>query len=167
MDERPENCPAVTVLICALNEEENLPHILPGIPPWVDEIILVDGHSTDRTVALAKEVRPEVKVLYQPGSGKGNALRHGVKEARGEIIVTIDADGETPPEEIGRFIVPLLEGNDFAKGSRLARGRPVRMPRYRGSATSSFPSPSTSFTARSSRTCAPATTPSGNKPLRN
>lgn len=128
---RPNGCPAVTVLICTLNEEQNLPYVLPKIPGWVDEILLVDGHSIDKTVELAKQLRPEIKILSQPGKGKGAALKFGVQHATGEIIVTLDADGETPPEEINSFIIPLLQGKDFAKGSRLSRRRPPKMPSYR------------------------------------
>ena len=128
---RPIGCPAVSVIICALNEEQNLQHVLPKIPVWVDEILLVDGHSTDATVQIAKDLCPRIRILYQTGKGKGDALKLGVNEARGEIVVTLDADGETPPEEIERFIKPLLEGNDFTKGSRLFKRRPIRMPRYR------------------------------------
>jgi glycosyltransferase involved in cell wall biosynthesis len=122
---------SITALICTLNEEESLPHVLPRIPNWVDEVLLVDGHSTDNTVALARELRPDVRVVTQPGRGKGDALKYGVRKARGDIVVTLDADGETGPEDMPRFIEPLLNGHDFAKGSRLAHGRPIRMPRYR------------------------------------
>jgi len=123
--------PKVTTLICTLNEEESLPHVLPKIPDWVDEVLLVDGYSTDNTVAVAKQLRPSIRVIYQPGRGKGDALRYGIQQATGDIIVTLDADGETDPVHIPAFIEPLLNGYDFAKGSRLARGRPRRMPRYR------------------------------------
>jgi hypothetical protein len=61
---------SITVLICTLNEEESLPHVLPRIPAWVDEVLLVDGHSTDNTVVVARKLRPDVEVLYQPGRGK-------------------------------------------------------------------------------------------------
>jgi glycosyltransferase involved in cell wall biosynthesis len=128
---KPSGCPAVTVIICALNEEHNLPHVLPKIPEWVDEILLVDGHSKDGTVEVAKHLCPCIRVLGQPGRGKGNALKYGVQQALGDIIVTIDADGETPPEEIGNFVKPLLEGFDFTKGSRLTGHRPAKMPPYR------------------------------------
>jgi glycosyltransferase involved in cell wall biosynthesis len=128
---RPENCPSVTVLICTLNEGKNLPHVLPKIPGWVDEILLVDGHSIDNTVEVAKGIRPEIRVLYQPDKGKGNALGYGMQQASGEIIVTLDADGSTDPEEIPKFIEPLLNGYDFVKGSRLTHGRPVNMPWHR------------------------------------
>ncbi len=76
-------------------------------------------------------MRPEIRVLSQPGRGKGAALKFGVAQAKSEIIVTIDADGETDPEELSRFIDPLLGGYDFAKGSRLYRHKPSGMPLYR------------------------------------
>lgn len=123
--------PRTTVLICTLNEESNLPYVLPIIPDWVDEVLLVDGHSSDRTVEVARQLRPDIRVVYQPGQGKGIALRHGVQEAVGDIVVTLDADGETHPADIPRFVKPLLAGYDFAKGSRLANGKPPTMPWHR------------------------------------
>jgi len=116
--DRPEGCPSVTVLICTLNEEEGITDILKRVPLWVDEILLVDGHSTDNTIEVAKRTRLETKVLYQPGKGKGDALRYGIENATGEIVVTLDADRATNPEDMSRFIKPLLNGFDFAKGSR-------------------------------------------------
>lgn len=127
---KPGNYPKITVLICTLNEEQNLPYVLPKIPEWVDEILIVDAHSTDNTVEVAKEIRPEVRVLYQPDKGKGNGLRYGIQQASGEIVVTLDADGSTDPEEIPKFIKPLLDGYDFAKGSRFL-GHSLVMSRLR------------------------------------
>jgi len=127
---RVGNIPEITVLICTLNEGGNLSNVLPRIPDWVSEVLLVDGHSTDGTVEIAKKLQPGVKVLYQPGKGKGDALKYGIKHASGEIVVTLDADGTTEPEEIPKFIEPLLKGYDFAKGSRFLNGRP-QMPLHR------------------------------------
>ena len=110
--------PKITVIIPALNEEKNLPHVLPKIPPIVDEVLLVDGYSTDRTRELAQELRPDIRLVTQDGKGKGNAVRCGVKEATGDIIVMIDADVSMDPEEIPLFIAPLVNGYDFVKGSR-------------------------------------------------
>jgi glycosyltransferase involved in cell wall biosynthesis len=121
----------VTALICTLNEAENLPHVLPRIPQWVDEVLIVDGGSTDGTVDLAHRLRPAVRTLSQPGRGKGDALQFGVRRAIGEIIVTLDADGETDPSELPMFVGAIQRGCDLAKGSRLATGRPRRMPLYR------------------------------------
>jgi glycosyltransferase involved in cell wall biosynthesis len=121
----------VTALICTLNEAENLPHVLPRIPDWVDEVLIIDGRSTDGTGDLARGLRPGVQVLSQPGRGKGDALRYGVQHAFGDIIVTLDADGETDPSELHTFVEAVQRGYDFAKGTRLAHGRPLRMPVYR------------------------------------
>lgn len=123
--------PRISVIICTLNEEASLPQVLPKIPSFVDEVILVDGYSTDGTVDVAKKLCPRIKVLYQPGKGKGDALRYGIERASGDIIVTLDADGQTDPEDIFRFIKPLLQGYDFAKGSRLSYGRPPDMRWHR------------------------------------
>lgn len=129
--ENPERNPTVTVLVFALNEEESLPHVLPKVPQWVDEVLVVDGGSTDRTVEIASKLRPDIRILHQSGKGKGNAIKQGVRESGSDIIVTLDADGETDPDEIEQFVEPLLHGFDFVKGSRFIRGRPVKMPFHR------------------------------------
>src|SRR5947209_2892035 len=112
----------ISAVIPTLNEAANLPHVFARIPECVDEVVIVDGHSTDDTVAVAQALRPEVRVVLQEGRGKGNALACGFAAARGDIIVMIDADGSTDPAEIPAFVAPLLDGADFAKGSRFARG---------------------------------------------
>lgn len=114
--------PSVSVVIPTINEAANLPHVLPRIPLWVDEVILVDSHSTDETIAVAKQLLPDVVVLEQGRLGKGAALRSGFVAARGDIIVTLDADGSTDPAEIPAFVGALLAGADFVKGSRFAQG---------------------------------------------
>jgi glycosyltransferase involved in cell wall biosynthesis len=124
--------PIVSVVIPALNEAENLPYVLPLIPHWIDEVILVDGHSHDGTVEVACKLLPEIHVVQQSGRGKGNALRAGFTAATGDIIVMLDADCSTDPGEIPVFISALLTGADFAKGSRFAQGGGTAdMPLYR------------------------------------
>jgi glycosyltransferase involved in cell wall biosynthesis len=112
----------VSVVIPARNEAPNLPHVLPRIPTWVTEVILVDGNSVDDTVAMARSLMPEIRIIGQEGKGKGAALRTGFRAARGAIIVMLDADGSTNPEEIPLFVGALLAGADFAKGSRFLQG---------------------------------------------
>jgi glucose-1-phosphate cytidylyltransferase len=114
--------PRVSVVVPALNEAPNLPFVLPFIPGWVAEVILVDGHSSDGTAAVAKSLWAGVKVVEQSGVGKGDALRAGFEAASGEIIVMLDADGSTLPSEIPSFVGALVGGADFAKGSRFAQG---------------------------------------------
>ena len=112
----------VSVVIPALNEAENLPHVLPRIPHWVHEVILVDGYSTDDTVAVGQAIWPGIRIVMQEGKGKGAALRTGFAAATGDIIVMLDADGSTNPAEIPAFIGALLAGADFVKGSRFLQG---------------------------------------------
>ncbi|TAK33779.1 MAG: glycosyltransferase family 2 protein [Chloroflexota bacterium] len=123
---------SISVVIPALNEAENLPHVLPRIPKWVDEVLLVDGNSTDNTVEVARRVSPDIRIIRQHGRGKGAALRSGFAAATGDIIVMLDADGSTDPREIPAFVGALVAGADFAKGSRfLCGGGTADMSYYR------------------------------------
>ncbi len=115
-------CPTVSVIVPARNEAENLRYVLPDIPSDIHEVILVDGHSSDATISVARELLPGVKVVMQQGTGKGAALRSGFAAATGEIIVMIDADGSNDPGEIRAFVDTLVGGADFAKGSRFLPG---------------------------------------------
>lgn len=63
--------PPVSVVIPAMNEAENLPYVFKTLPDWIHEVVLVDGNSTDDTVAVARELWPDVKVVKQRGKGKG------------------------------------------------------------------------------------------------
>lgn len=114
--------PSVSVVIPAKNEARNLGHVFATIPEWVDEIVLVDGHSVDDTVAVAQKLHPAVNIVHQTGRGKGNALQEGFAAAKGDILVMMDADGSTDGGEIPRFVAALTTGADFAKGSRFASG---------------------------------------------
>ncbi len=114
--------PSVSVVIPALNEARNIPHVFATLPLWVDEVVLVDGHSTDGTVAVAREIRPDIKIVTQQGAGKGDALAAGFAACSGDIIVMIDGDGSTDGREIVQFVSALVAGADFAKGSRFASG---------------------------------------------
>jgi glycosyltransferase involved in cell wall biosynthesis len=116
------NIPRVSVVVPAMNEAQNLPHVLPGIPGWVDEVVLVDGNSTDNTVEVARQLLPDIVVVKQDRRGKGAALRCGFAAARGDIIVTLDADGSADPSEIPAYVGALLAGADFVKGSRFLQG---------------------------------------------
>jgi glycosyltransferase involved in cell wall biosynthesis len=124
------NYPTISVVICTLNEEHNLCNVLPKIPKWIHEVIIVDGHSTDNTVQVAKNILPEIRLVNQPDTGKDNAMKYGFKKSTGEIIVTLDADGSTDPTQIPDFVALLLEGYDFVKGSRFLKVNPV-MPIHR------------------------------------
>jgi glycosyltransferase involved in cell wall biosynthesis len=114
--------PRVSVVIPALNEAKNLPHVAARMPSDIDEIVFVDGNSVDDTVAVARQLWPRAIHITQSRRGKGNALACGFKAATGDIIVMIDADGSTDPLEISRYVTALVSGADFAKGSRFIQG---------------------------------------------
>jgi len=114
--------PTVSVVIPALNEERNLPHVFAKLPAGISEVILVDGGSVDRTVEVAQELRPDIVVVTQTRTGKGNALACGFAACTSDIIVMIDADGSTDPAEIPLFVEKLIAGADFVKGSRFDAG---------------------------------------------
>ncbi|HEY7272385.1 MAG TPA: glycosyltransferase family 2 protein [Actinoplanes sp.] len=117
----PRLSPTVSVIIPALNEEDNLPLVLEGLPR-VDEVVIVDGGSADDTVAIAREIRPDAVVVRQSRSGKGNALACGFAACHGDVVVTLNADGSTDPGEIPRFVDALLSGAEVAHGSRFRDG---------------------------------------------
>jgi len=95
--------------------------VLERLPDLIDEVILVDS-SSDDTVAVAKAVRPDIRIVREARPGKGAALRAGFAHARGDYIVMIDADGSMAPAEIGRFVDELADGAELVKGSRFLTG---------------------------------------------
>jgi glycosyltransferase involved in cell wall biosynthesis len=120
--ESAEPAVRVSVVIPTLTEALNLPFVLPRLPEWIDELIIVDGHSTDDTVEVARQLWPDVRVVYQDGKGKGNALACGLAACTGEIAVLLDADGSTDPSEIPSFVEAIVDGAQLAKGSRFLEG---------------------------------------------
>ena len=118
---RTSRQPTITVVVPAKNEADNLRAVLPTLPP-VHEVILVDGNSIDGTVEVAREIMPDIKVVTQTRKGKGNALACGFKAATGDIIVMFDADGSADAREIPAYVDALINGADFAKGSRFIKG---------------------------------------------
>ena len=117
--------PRVSVVVPTRNEARNLEVVLPAIAavrPAVHEIIVVDGHSVDGSIATAQRVLPWVRAITQTRKGKGNAMACGFAAATGDVIVMFDADGSADPAEIPAFVSALVAGADFAKGSRFAPG---------------------------------------------
>jgi glycosyltransferase involved in cell wall biosynthesis len=112
---------AVSVVIPALNEAENLRWLLPQLRN-VDEIIVVDGESVDGTPDVVRQLRPDAVFVSQQAAGKGAALRAGFDAARGDVIVMLDADGSMDPLEIDAFVALIERGFDIVKGSRYSCG---------------------------------------------
>jgi glycosyltransferase involved in cell wall biosynthesis len=114
--------PRVSVIIPALNEAPNLPYVFARIPADVHEVILVDGRSVDGTTEVARSLWPDARIIVQTRRGKGNALACGFAVATGDVIAMVDADGSADPGEIPEFVKTLVDGADFAKGTRFAKG---------------------------------------------
>lgn len=120
MHTRPHS-PRVSVIIPTKDEAKNLEVLLPDMP-GVHEVVLVDAGSQDGTVDVARSHLSNLQVINQTRTGKGNALVCGMHAATGDILVTLDADGSADPCEIPAFVDALVEGADFAKGSRYMTG---------------------------------------------
>ncbi len=112
----------VSVIIPTLNEAGNLPYVLDTVPDWVDEVIVVDGRSTDDTERIARLMRPDVKVIHELTPGKGAALRAGFNAASGDYLIAIDADGSMDGNRLGEFRDALDRGAEYVKGSRFLPG---------------------------------------------
>lgn len=122
LPENPAVAPMVSVVIPVMNEARNMLAMLDSLPDCVDEVVLADGHSVDDTIAIARQCRPDIKVVVQPKTGKGDAVLAGFKACKGDIVVMMDGDGSTVGDEIPRFVAALLDGADYAKGSRFIKG---------------------------------------------
>jgi hypothetical protein len=121
-DRRSTRKTLVSVVVPAMNEEQNIGHVLKELPEGLHEVILVDGNSKDDTIEAARSAYPGIRVLVQNGRGKGDALRTGFAAVTGNLVVMLDADGSAVPSEIPRFVEALEAGADFAKGSRFLEG---------------------------------------------
>ena len=113
---------SVSVVVPALNEARNIAWVLGRLPDCVDEVIVVDGRSTDGTIEAALRARPDATVVCEARPGKGAALRAGFERCSGEFVVMLDADGSMEPAEIPRYLPLLREGYDLVKGSRFITG---------------------------------------------
>lgn len=114
--------PSASLVIPARNEARNIAHVLGQLSRCVDEVILVDGHSSDATRLMAKSCWPDIRIISEPSPGKGEALRAGFRAARGDIIIAMDADGSMSPHEIPLYLCLFEHGFDFVKGSRFTGG---------------------------------------------
>lgn len=112
---------AVSVIIPAKNEESTIKEIIEKSKPYANEIIVVDGHSIDRTREIAE--RCGIRVILDNRKSKGDAVRVGAKEAKGDILVFIDADGSHKPNDIPKLLEPIIKGEaDIVIGSRAKGG---------------------------------------------
>lgn len=109
--------PRVCAVILAKNEEENIKEILPRVTPFVDQVVVVDGHSVDGTRVVAE--RAGAKVLLDHGKGKGDGIRTAIQQLDCEVMVFMDADGSHDPHDIPKLARPILDDEaDMVVGSR-------------------------------------------------
>jgi glycosyltransferase involved in cell wall biosynthesis len=109
----------VSLIIPALNEAESIAQVLSEVPGWLAaEILVVDGGSTDRTAEIARQ--NGALVIREERRGYGQACASGVAQARGQVVVFLDADGADDPHQLPKLVEPILEGRaDMVLGSRL------------------------------------------------
>ena len=109
--------PPITAVICALDEERSIGEVIQGCANHVDEILVIDGHSVDRTVTIASQLG--AKVIVDQQKGKGAAIRESIQHVRSDIVVFIDADGSHDPDDLPKLVRPIPEDDaDHVSGSR-------------------------------------------------
>jgi glycosyltransferase involved in cell wall biosynthesis len=107
----------ISVVIPCYNEEEGLARVIPSLPASVDEIIVVDNNSTDRTAQVARSLG--AKVVFESRKGYGAAYKAGLAAVTGDITVTMDGDGTYPADQIEECVGYLLDRDlDFLSASR-------------------------------------------------
>lgn len=125
--------PKTTLFIPTLNEIDGMKVIMPKVKKqWVDEILVLDGGSTDGTIEYAK--KKGYRIVMQKSKGITNAYREAIKLAKGDIIVAFSPDGNSLPEAIPTLIKKMNEGYDMVIASR-----------YKGKAKSEDDDPVTAF----------------------
>ena len=126
------NDPQLSVIIPVYNEQETLPALFARLYPVLDalgvsyEILFVNDGSRDRSAALLKDqflARPDVTrvILFNANHGQHLAIMAGFEHCRGERVVTLDADLQNPPEEIGKLLAAMDQGHDYVGGVRETR----------------------------------------------
>jgi dolichol-phosphate hexosyltransferase len=107
----------VTVVIPCLNEEKGIVEVLSRMPSFVDEVIVVDNNSTDRTAEMARSLGAHV--IHEEVRGYGRAYKTGLLKAQGDIIVTLDGDHSYPPDAISYLLEAFLHSEvRFLSASR-------------------------------------------------
>ncbi|MBZ5588764.1 MAG: glycosyltransferase [Acidobacteriia bacterium] len=123
--------PSLSVVVPVFNEEENLPELLPRLSAALDalgrgyEVVLINDGSRDRSLEILREAASRdshfVVIDFNRNYGQHSAVFAGFEESRGEIIVTLDADLQNPPEEIGKLVAKMDEGYDVVGSVRVKR----------------------------------------------
>lgn len=111
----------ISVILPTKNEEKNLDILLPRLINYTNELVVIDGHSEDNTVEIAKKFTPYV--YLDNNLGKGAALRMAVEKVTKPVTVFIDADHSHNPADIPKLVYPIFNGDcDHVSGSRMLGG---------------------------------------------
>ncbi|OFW06467.1 MAG: hypothetical protein A3I61_19825 [Acidobacteria bacterium RIFCSPLOWO2_02_FULL_68_18] len=135
---RPSVPPSVSIVCPCRNEAGNIQRIVDRLPSFAgaSELIFVEGHSSDDTLAECRRVAAEtagrnIRVFVQQGRGKGDAVRLGFAQATGDILMILDADVSVAPEDLPMFYRALVEGKgEFINGSRLVYAMDAEAMRF-------------------------------------
>ena len=116
----------ISVVIPCYNEEEGIALVIPSLPESVDEVIVVDNNSNDRTAEVARSLG--ARIVFEEQRGYGAAYKAGLSAVTGDITVTMDGDGTYPVEQIEECVDFLLENDlDFVSASRFPLKDPKAM----------------------------------------
>ncbi|HIH97015.1 MAG TPA: glycosyltransferase family 2 protein [Thermoplasmata archaeon] len=117
-------------IIPAFNEEKSIAIIVQETKKYVDQVLVVDDHSTDNTGKVAK-LHGATVIYHSRNKGVGAAMKTGIayaKKLKPNIVITIDADGQHRPKDIPRLTQPIIAGEaDFVLGSRFLDGQSMNM----------------------------------------
>lgn len=116
----------ISVVIPCYNEEEGVARVIKSLPPSIDEVVVVDNNSTDRTAEVARELG--ARVVFEERKGYGAAYKAGLPVVTGDITITMDGDGTYPVEQIEECIDHLIDRQlDFVSASRFPLKDPSAM----------------------------------------
>ena len=97
----------LSIVICSKNEASTIAKVIKAVQKYQGEILVIDGHSRDKSREIAQKLG--CRVFLDGGRGKGEAIRLGIRKAKGKIIIFIDADGSHEVRDIPNLIRPILE----------------------------------------------------------
>jgi glycosyltransferase involved in cell wall biosynthesis len=116
----------ISVVIPCYNEEEGVRYVIERLPDYVDEVVVVDNNSTDRTAEVATSLG--ARVVHEKRKGYGAAYKAGLPAVTGDVTVTLDGDGTYPSEQIAELVDYLVDRElDFVSASRFPLQNPQAM----------------------------------------
>lgn len=111
----------ISIVIPTLNEEFSLADVITRSRKYSNDVLVVDGHSRDKTIEIARSLG--VRLIFDHRRGKGDAIRTALPYIQNDITVMIDADGSHDPDDVPRLVEPIINNRaDHVSGSRLTGG---------------------------------------------